>query len=397
MSCALVKAHAVVTAGSNTYCYDQNGNMRRRTIGGSVYTLSYDAENHLTGVSGSATFRYDGDGKRVQATTNGVTTLNSSYTKYFHFGGELVSFERSTGYPANTGRRFVLRDHLNSTNVVVNGGGTKLWEERYLPFGEVRQTWKSASEMPVQTPYRYTGQRLEVGVGAPSPVDGLDRGLYDYGARWYDPMLGRFTQADSLVPDPGNPQSLNRYSYVLNNPLRYTDPTGHCLVLPMPLCMDIGTHLLEMAESLVVQYGPQTMQFLQMFGDKLPAVADRVMRFGNQDTSQAARSSQVGNAAGAGGNPNDPWRGLPDQVQKGVERLQRGTRHPIQRYALGYRAQLARAEYWATQGRLTGVEVTGRGGSASTWHLALRPLLRSNTGQQDSLSTKVDGRPCLGN
>jgi len=51
--------------------------------------------------------------------------------------------------------------------------------------------------------------------------------LYFYGARWYDPVIGRFIQADTIVPEPGNPQALNRYSYVLENPLRYTDPTGH--------------------------------------------------------------------------------------------------------------------------------------------------------------------------
>ena len=48
-----------------------------------------------------------------------------------------------------------------------------------------------------------------------------------YGARYYDPALGMFLSPDTLVPEPGNPQSLNRYSYVLNNALRYTDPTGH--------------------------------------------------------------------------------------------------------------------------------------------------------------------------
>jgi RHS repeat-associated protein len=51
--------------------------------------------------------------------------------------------------------------------------------------------------------------------------------IYYYGARYYDPVLGRFISADSIVPDFSNPQSLNRYSYVLNNPLRYIDPTGH--------------------------------------------------------------------------------------------------------------------------------------------------------------------------
>jgi hypothetical protein len=50
-------------------------------------------------------------------------------------------------------------------------------------------------------------------------------------ARFYDPLVGRFLQPDSIVPDYANPQSLNRYSYVLNNPLRYTDPTGHCSAL----------------------------------------------------------------------------------------------------------------------------------------------------------------------
>ena len=46
-------------------------------------------------------------------------------------------------------------------------------------------------------------------------------------ARFYDPLLGRFLSADSIVPEPGKPQSLNRYSYVYNRPLMYNDPTGH--------------------------------------------------------------------------------------------------------------------------------------------------------------------------
>jgi RHS repeat-associated protein len=60
----------------------------------------------------------------------------------------------------------------------------------------------------------FTGQRLD------------DTGLYYYGARYYDPTIGRFISPDSIVQSPNNPQSLNRYSYCLNNPLRYTDPTG---------------------------------------------------------------------------------------------------------------------------------------------------------------------------
>ena len=48
-----------------------------------------------------------------------------------------------------------------------------------------------------------------------------------YQARWMDPGLGIFTQADTVIPNPGNPLDTNRYSYVRNNPLKYTDPSGH--------------------------------------------------------------------------------------------------------------------------------------------------------------------------
>jgi len=69
---------------------------------------------------------------------------------------------------------------------------------------------------------RFTGQRWEASLG-----------LYDYRARFYDPALGRFLQPDPLVPEPGNPQALNRYAYVYHNPLRYIDGDGHLPVVPL--------------------------------------------------------------------------------------------------------------------------------------------------------------------
>jgi RHS repeat-associated protein len=65
----------------------------------------------------------------------------------------------------------------------------------------------------------FTGQREITGLG-----------IYHYGARFYSQKLGRFLSADTVVPGVSNPQALNRYSYVLGNPLRYTDPTGHICV-----------------------------------------------------------------------------------------------------------------------------------------------------------------------
>ncbi len=62
-----------------------------------------------------------------------------------------------------------------------------------------------------------------------------DIGLVYMAARWYSPTLGRFISADTIVPDPANPQQFNRYSYALNNAVRYTDPSGHCVFgLPCP-------------------------------------------------------------------------------------------------------------------------------------------------------------------
>jgi RHS repeat-associated protein len=62
-----------------------------------------------------------------------------------------------------------------------------------------------------------------------------DLGLIYMNARYYVGTIGRFASADSLVPDPANPQQFNRYTYSLNNPIRYSDPTGHCVFgLPCP-------------------------------------------------------------------------------------------------------------------------------------------------------------------
>jgi RHS repeat-associated protein len=72
------------------------------------------------------------------------------------------------------------------------------------------------SEGTTPAQYTYTGQYSNVS----------DFGLLFYNARWYDPALGRFTQPDTIIPNAGDPQSWDRYAYVLNNPLRYVDPTG---------------------------------------------------------------------------------------------------------------------------------------------------------------------------
>jgi len=126
--------------------------------------------------------------------------------KYYYAGSQRVAMRVGSNAPS-----YLLGDHLGSTSLTANSSGGKVAELRYYPYGETRFT-----DGVTPTSYQFTGQRNDSAIG-----------LYFYNARYYDPYLNRFIQADSIVPSPANPQSLNRYSYVLNSPLRYTDPTGH--------------------------------------------------------------------------------------------------------------------------------------------------------------------------
>jgi len=103
--------------------------------------------------------------------------------------------------------------HLGSSSLMTDQSGSLVSQQYgYRAFGSERF---SLSFWPSFTS-RFTGQ----------PYD-AETGLYYYQSRYYDPELGRFIQPDSIVPNPNSSQSLNRYSYVLNNPLKYIDPTGH--------------------------------------------------------------------------------------------------------------------------------------------------------------------------
>jgi RHS repeat-associated protein len=106
---------------------------------------------------------------------------------------------------------YVLKDHLGSASVVTEDDGDVAGEQRYYPFGETRFTTGT-----MLTDKLFTSQR-EIS----------DLGIYHFNARFYSPTLGRFLSADTIVPGYTNPQNLNRFSYTLNNPLKYTDPTGH--------------------------------------------------------------------------------------------------------------------------------------------------------------------------
>jgi len=210
--------HAVtsVTSPSSTitYTYDLNGNMTGR--GGLLTT--WDADNRpltINTTSGSESYAYDADGERVKVVAGSTTTVylgglweetTSGATKaYYMFGGQTVAVRDSVN-----GLAFLHNDHLGSVSVASGAGASLLGTQRFDPWGKVLSGALS------QTRKNYTGQYLDT------------TGLLYYHARYYDPTLARFVSADSLVSKHENSQAFNRYSYVTNNPLRYTDPTGHC-------------------------------------------------------------------------------------------------------------------------------------------------------------------------
>lgn len=92
---------------------------------------------------------------------------------------------------------------------------------RYYPYGTIRtqEVGPGVTELP--TDKLFTGQQQETADG-----------LYHYGARLYNTDIARFPQSDTVIPNAFDPQTLNRYSYVGNNPTNYTDPTGHDFCLP---------------------------------------------------------------------------------------------------------------------------------------------------------------------
>ena len=218
-------AHAVSSSGGRPFVYDNNGNLTNVSTG---RRIEYNEDNYPKVIRDSgaviATYSYDGDNNRLTRTDRQgkVTTYlgmqvretledSEVVTHYVDVAGTRIAEIK------NGAIRYYTHDLLGSTTLVTDSSGAVITAGSYdyEPFGRI--TTGSTSS----TRYTYTGQEYE------EPT-----GYYDYHARLYDPALGRFISPDSVVPDPTNPQALNRYSYVYNNPLRYTDPTGHWPTLP---------------------------------------------------------------------------------------------------------------------------------------------------------------------
>jgi len=173
------------------------------------------AYNETVGLTATHTAFFMGGGTEV--ISDGVTETVRKYyalaAPLAALGGAPLRYASSTFGMSDKGvMKYLISDHLGSTVAITDNTGALLAETRYLPFGEPRADTGSLAG----TDKTFTGQR-----------DVPDTGLMDYRARMYSPGLGRFIQPDTIVPGAGNSQAWNRYAYSLNNPVNFTDPSGH--------------------------------------------------------------------------------------------------------------------------------------------------------------------------
>ncbi len=149
----------------------------------------------------------------TQKTAAGVTSYFGAFevsptgtlTKYIQAGERVIAKKEGSA------RYWYHADRLGSVRLLTDVNGAVVNRYAYTPYGAYSS--KSGS---VANSIGFTGHRFDA-----------DTGLVFMKARYYDPSVGRFTSPDSILPNPYDPQALNRYSYVYNNPVTNTDPTGH--------------------------------------------------------------------------------------------------------------------------------------------------------------------------
>jgi RHS repeat-associated protein len=226
--------HAVMSVGggtiSTTFTYDPNGNQLTGNGRTATWT-SYNKPASITQGSTTISFLDDPEHQRFQQVTAQGTILymngfgahaelvmgsSQKWNEYLTVGNVMVGVRFLSG--GTTTMRYFHTDHLGSISVITDANGNVLerlsydaWGKRRFPNGAD----DPADSITSQTTRGFTNQE-ELSVS----------GLVHLNGRIYDPLFGRMLSADPTVPDPLNSQAWNRYSYVGNDPLTFTDPNG---------------------------------------------------------------------------------------------------------------------------------------------------------------------------
>ncbi|MBK8972417.1 MAG: RHS repeat-associated core domain-containing protein, partial [Hahellaceae bacterium] len=216
---------------ANYFCYDANGNL----VKDNSRQLQYSAFNIPTQITkGSTVVKFDygperNRFKREDSSGGSSTTTytigdyervkEGSVTKHKITIAGVAQVIKTDGQ-SFTDINYFLKDHLGSLTAIVNKYGTVLENMSYDAWGSRRLTNLTL----LANPYSYQNGITHRGFTGHEQVDSV--GLIHMNGRVYDPIIGRFLSADPFVQAPSNLQNLNRYSYVMNNPLSMTDPSG---------------------------------------------------------------------------------------------------------------------------------------------------------------------------
>lgn len=230
--------HAVTSTLQGTYGYDGRG---RQTSGGGreIWYTNFDLPRTITKGTVVTTFDYDAHGRRVRKSGQDETTVyvgglyerrqsGTDVSHVFYVRSEIGPVAQITldGGTLEERFRYVQTDMLGSVGVVSDETGAEVERVFFEPFG--RRT--DVDGQPL------SGGSSDVKVGFTGHRHDDELGLIDMNGRVYDPALKRFLTPDPFVSDPLSSQAYSRYSYVLNNPLTYIDPTGfqHRELQPLP-------------------------------------------------------------------------------------------------------------------------------------------------------------------
>ena len=200
---------------ADEYAYDANGNLTK-DLNRNISNIEYNFLNlpsKVTFTDGSTiTYVYAADGTKLRTVHNigGTTTTTDYCGNVVYENGTQKYLLTEEGYVTLADNRYhyYLKDHQGNNRVVVDGNGTVEEVNHYYPFGGVFALTSSVQ------PYKYNGKELDT-------KNGLN--WYDYGARHYDPSIGRFTTMDPMAKDY---YGISPYTYCLNEPIRLIDPDG---------------------------------------------------------------------------------------------------------------------------------------------------------------------------
>lgn len=279
--------------------YDDAGLLHDKSDSAGNWTYAYDDERHLAqvmlGSNAVASFDYAHDGRRVKKVF--TDTAGSSVTTFYGDGYELrvstadpgatsttvyvadpmgilatVTTGGLPGQPTDTttanasstpwsgdtshgpaiGTYFQFANGIGGTSVITDSSGTPLARVQYEPYGQIA----TANSIGLDgATFKFAGKERDA-----------ESGFSYFGARYYDPILGRFTTPDSNIPVLGtSAQVFNRYAFAVNNPLRFSDPSGEEPFDPRELSGTLGSFTLQFND------------FITPYVNTVKTVADRVL------------------------------------------------------------------------------------------------------------------------